>query len=132
MSIVADRVVVRVATVSDAPLILSFIRELAEYEHLLDEVEATEADIRRDLFAHLTGHSPSFFAERLPGSLSSRITATSNAAFAIENTGAASVRSPSTRASLSVSRSGSTITRPFEAGQGSTWRICLSAPRPAA
>ena len=31
MSIVADRVVVRVATVSDAPLILSFIRELAEY-----------------------------------------------------------------------------------------------------
>ena len=59
MSIVADRVVVRVATVSDAPLILSFIRELAEYEHLLDEVEATEADIRRDLF----GENPRSFCE---------------------------------------------------------------------
>lgn len=43
-------VTIRVATVGDAPLILSFIKELAEYERLLHEVEATEADIRRDLF----------------------------------------------------------------------------------
>jgi ATP-binding cassette subfamily B protein len=55
---------------------------------------AVTGDIRRDLFAHLSGHSPSFFAERLPGSLSSRITATSNAAFAIENTGAWNVLPP--------------------------------------
>jgi GNAT superfamily N-acetyltransferase len=55
----ADQVVVRVATVGDAPLILSFIRELAEYERLLHEVEATEADIRRDLF----GENPRSFCE---------------------------------------------------------------------
>ena len=42
-------------------------------------------DLRRDLFRHLTGHSPSFFANRLPGMLTSRITATSNAVYTIEN-----------------------------------------------
>lgn len=42
-------------------------------------------DVRRDLFRHLTQHSPSFFSNRMPAVLTSRITATSNAAFAIEN-----------------------------------------------
>ena len=42
-------------------------------------------DMRCDLFRHLTGHAPSYFAERLPGTLTSRITATSNAVFTIEN-----------------------------------------------
>jgi ATP-binding cassette subfamily B protein len=42
-------------------------------------------DLRRDLFRHLTGHSPSYFADRLPGTLTSRITATSNAIFTLEN-----------------------------------------------
>src|SRR5215472_1905548 len=42
---------------------------------------AVTGDIRRDLFRHLSGHSPSYFAERLPGALASRITATSNAVF---------------------------------------------------
>src|SRR5580692_11823184 len=42
-------------------------------------------DIRRDLFRHLTGHSPAYFADRLPGMLTSRITATSNAIFTAEN-----------------------------------------------
>jgi ATP-binding cassette subfamily B protein len=42
-------------------------------------------DLRRDLFRHLTGHAPSYFCEQLPGTLTSRITATSNAVFAIEN-----------------------------------------------
>jgi ATP-binding cassette, subfamily B, bacterial len=42
-------------------------------------------DLRRDLFRHLTGHSPSYFADRLPGMLTSRITATSNAIYTIEN-----------------------------------------------
>src|SRR5262245_59202067 len=41
-------------------------------------------DLRRDLFRHLTGHSPSYFAERLPGMLTSRVTATSNAVYTIE------------------------------------------------
>jgi ATP-binding cassette subfamily B protein len=43
------------------------------------------ADLRRDLFRHLTGHSPSYFAERLPGMLTSRITATSNAVYTVES-----------------------------------------------
>jgi ATP-binding cassette subfamily B protein len=42
-------------------------------------------DLRRDLFRHLTGHSPHYFAGRLPGMLTSRITATSNAVFTAEN-----------------------------------------------
>ena len=41
-------------------------------------------DIRGDLFRHLADHSPSYFADRLPGTLSGRIAATSNAAFQIE------------------------------------------------
>ncbi len=42
-------------------------------------------DLRSDIFRHLMGHSPSYFADRLPGTLTSRITATSNAVFALEN-----------------------------------------------
>ena len=42
-------------------------------------------DLRRDLFRHLTGHAPSYFCEQMPGTLTSRITAMSNAIFAIEN-----------------------------------------------
>ncbi|HTI80244.1 MAG TPA: ABC transporter ATP-binding protein [Acetobacteraceae bacterium] len=55
---------------------------------------AVTGDIRRDLFGHLSGHSPSYFSERLPGALASRITATSNAAFTIENTGSWNVVPP--------------------------------------
>jgi len=46
---------------------------------------AVTGDIRRDLFRHLTGHSPAYFADRLPGTLTSRVTATSNAVFTAEN-----------------------------------------------
>src|SRR5262249_5977620 len=42
-------------------------------------------DLRSELFRHLTGHAPSYFIDRLPGVLTSRITATSNAVFQIEN-----------------------------------------------
>jgi ATP-binding cassette subfamily B protein len=42
-------------------------------------------DLRRDMFRHLTGHAPSYFSDRMPGMLTSRITATSNAVFAVEN-----------------------------------------------
>ena len=42
-------------------------------------------DVRRDLFRHLTGHAPSYFVDRLPGTLTSRITATANAMFTVEN-----------------------------------------------
>jgi ATP-binding cassette subfamily B protein len=42
-------------------------------------------DLRRDLFRHLTAHAPSYFADRLPGTLTSRITATSNAVYTMES-----------------------------------------------
>jgi GNAT superfamily N-acetyltransferase len=41
---------IRPATAADAPLILEFIRRLAEYEREPDAVVATEADIIRDGF----------------------------------------------------------------------------------
>ena len=42
-------------------------------------------DLRRDIFRHLTGHAPSYFSDRLPGMLTSRITSTSNAVYTVEN-----------------------------------------------
>ena len=44
-------VVIRAARASDAALILSFIRELADYEKLLDRVSATEEKLRLTLFS---------------------------------------------------------------------------------
>ncbi|HEY1930279.1 MAG TPA: GNAT family N-acetyltransferase [Caulobacteraceae bacterium] len=44
-------IAVRSARPGEAPLILGFIRELAEYERLRDEVSATEADIEAMLFS---------------------------------------------------------------------------------
>src|SRR6267143_4471210 len=41
-------------------------------------------DLRRDMFRHLTGHAPSYFSDRLPGMLTSRITATSYAVFCLK------------------------------------------------
>src|SRR6266487_3250501 len=46
---------------------------------------AVTGDLRRDLFRHLTGHAPCYFADRMPGTLTSRITATSNAVFTLQN-----------------------------------------------
>jgi len=46
---------------------------------------AVSADLRRDLFRHVTGHAPSYFTDRLPGMLTSRITATANAVYTSEN-----------------------------------------------
>jgi GNAT superfamily N-acetyltransferase len=50
---------IRAAAPADAALILSFVRKLAEYERLLHEVAATEADIVRDLF----GPNPRVFCD---------------------------------------------------------------------
>ena len=41
---------VRSATIEDVPVILGFIKRLAEYEKLAHEVLATEADLRQTLF----------------------------------------------------------------------------------
>ena len=51
--------VIRSAMPADAGLVLTFSRELAEYEKLLHEVEAREEDIARDLF----GEQPRVFCE---------------------------------------------------------------------
>ncbi len=63
---------------------------------------AVTGDIRRDLFRHLAGHAPTYFAERLPGALASRITSTANAAFTVENTGAWNVLPPTVAVVLSI------------------------------
>jgi GNAT superfamily N-acetyltransferase len=41
---------IREATAADAPLILYFVRELAIYEKLFEDVEATEESLRKTLF----------------------------------------------------------------------------------
>jgi GNAT superfamily N-acetyltransferase len=50
---------IRAAERADAALIFGFVRKLAEYERLLHEVEASEADIVRDLF----GENPRAFCD---------------------------------------------------------------------
>jgi GNAT superfamily N-acetyltransferase len=52
-------VTVRAATPDDAATIFGFIRDLAEYEKLLDEVTATPEVIGRDLF----GENPRVFCD---------------------------------------------------------------------
>ena len=42
-------------------------------------------DVRRELFGHLSGHSPAYYAERLPGTLAGRITATAQSIYQTEN-----------------------------------------------
>ena len=45
-----EQIVIRPATVQDVPQMLGFIRELAEYEHLSDQVVATEAGLAEWVF----------------------------------------------------------------------------------
>jgi len=49
---------IRVATAADAPLLVEMIRELAEYERELDQVDATAEDLLREGF----GTNPHFEA----------------------------------------------------------------------
>ena len=46
----ATGAVLRMATAEDVPTILGFVRALAVYEHLEDEVLATDADFHQSLF----------------------------------------------------------------------------------
>src|SRR4030081_1819562 len=62
----------------------NFLWRIASWTATFTFVGVT-GDLRRDMFRHLTGHAPSYFSDRLPGMLTSRITATSNAVFTVEN-----------------------------------------------
>lgn len=62
----------------------NFLWRIASWTASFTFVEVT-GDLRKDIFRHLTGHAPSYFTDRLPGMLSSRITATANAVFTVEN-----------------------------------------------
>jgi ATP-binding cassette, subfamily B, bacterial len=75
---------------------------------------AVTGDIRADLFAFLSGHSPAYFAERLPGALASRISATANAAFTVENTGSWNVLPPIIAVVCAIALIGS-VNRPLAA-----------------
>ena len=68
---------------------------------------AVTGDIRRDLFRHLGGHAPTYFAERLPGALASRVSSTANAGFTVENTAAWNVLPPSVALVLAIAFIGS-------------------------
>jgi ATP-binding cassette subfamily B protein len=72
-------------------------------------------DLRRDLFRHLTGHSLTYFSDRRPGTLSSRITAASNAIYALENLFIWNVLPPCVAAVVSVALI-ATISLPMAAG----------------
>jgi len=49
---ITDALQIRPAVAADAPLVLEFIRELAEYERLAHEVVATVPDLESSLFGH--------------------------------------------------------------------------------
>jgi ATP-binding cassette, subfamily B, bacterial len=72
-------------------------------------------DLRRDLFRHLTGHSPAYFADRQPGTLSSRVTATANAVFTAENMFIWNVLPPCAATLAAIALIG-TISLPMTAG----------------
>jgi ATP-binding cassette, subfamily B, bacterial len=72
-------------------------------------------DLRRDMFRHLTGHAPSYFTDRLPGMLTSRITATSNAVFTVENMFVWNVLPPCIATIVAISLIG-TVSLPMAAG----------------
>jgi ATP-binding cassette subfamily B protein len=72
-------------------------------------------DLRRDIFRHLTGHAPSYFSDRLPGMLTSRITATSNAVYTVENMFVWNVLPPCIATIAAISLIG-TVSLPMSAG----------------
>jgi ATP-binding cassette subfamily B protein len=72
-------------------------------------------DLRRDIFRHLTGHAPSYFVDRLPGMLTSRITATSNAVYTVENMFVWNVLPPCIATIVAIALIG-TVSLPMAAG----------------
>lgn len=63
---------------------------------------AVTGDIRQDLFRFLTGHSPAYFADRMPTSLAVSIATAGNVSFVMENMLAWNVLPPALNVLLSV------------------------------
>ena len=68
---------------------------------------AVTGDMRRDLFTYLAGHSPGYFASRLPGGIASRVSSSANNAFTVLNTSVWSVIPPIVAVGLSIAYIGS-------------------------
>jgi ATP-binding cassette subfamily B protein len=75
-------------------LAFGLLASLLAADHLLSRISGViasvtfplvAADLRSDLFRHLSAQAPRYFADRLPGTLTSRITAASNAVVSLEN-----------------------------------------------
>ena len=72
---------------------------------------AVSGDIRRDLFRHLTGHSPAYFADRMPGMLAGRISATANSIYLVESMFFWNVLPPTLAVVLSIALASARWTR---------------------
>src|SRR6266516_2655237 len=105
-------------------LAFGFLMSLIAADNLLWRVASWTAsftfvgvtgDLRRDMFRHLTGHAPSYFSDRLPGMLTSRITATSNAVFTVENMFVWNVLPPCIATVTAIALIG-TVSLPMSAG----------------
>jgi ATP-binding cassette, subfamily B, bacterial len=114
---------------TDAWLAFAFLASLIIADNLLWRIASWIAsyafvrvtgDMRRDLFRHLTGHAPSYFNDRLPGTLASRVTATSNAVFTLENMFVWNVLPPCAATVVAILLIG-TVSVPMAAG------LCLVA-----
>src|SRR5712671_5231021 len=92
----------------------SFLWRIASWVASFTFVGVT-GDLRRDIFRHLTGHAPSYFSDRLPGMLTSRITATSNAVFTVENMFVWNVMPPCIATVAAIALIG-TVSLPMAAG----------------
>ena len=92
----------------------NFLWRIASWIGSVTFVQVT-GDLRREMFRHLTGHAPSYFSDRLPGMLTSRITATSNAIFTVENMFVWNVLPPVISTIAAISLIG-TVSLPMAAG----------------
>ena len=92
----------------------NFLWRIASWTASFTFVRVT-GDLRRDIFRHLTGHAPSYFSDRLPGMLTSRITATSNAVFTVENMFVWNVLPPCIATVAAIALIG-TVSLPMSAG----------------
>src|SRR5215213_5582768 len=103
----------------------NFLWRIASWTASFTFVRVT-GDLRRDMFRHLTGHAPSYFSDRLPGMLTSRITATSYAVFTVENMFVWNVLPPCIATIVAIALIG-TVSLPMAAGMVMVATIVLVA-----